>query len=108
MTDTGIGIPADQQEFIFQEFTQIPNPLQKKVKGTGLGLPLTKRLAGLLGGSVGVESAPGEGSNFYAVVPLTYAVPVPAAPAPEPTWELDPDLTPVLVVEDSAEMLHGV
>jgi len=105
VTDTGIGIPADQQEFIFQEFTQIPHPLQKNVKGTGLGLPLTKRLAGLLGGRVGVESAPGEGSNFYAVLPLTYAVPVPATPAPEPASELDPDLTPVLVVEDSAEML---
>ena len=88
VTDTGIGIPADQQEFIFQEFTQIPNPLQKNVKGTGLGLPLTKRLAGLLGGRVGVESAPGEGSNFYAVIPLTYAVPVSPTPAPSRPWSL--------------------
>ena len=105
VTDTGIGIPTDLQEFIFQEFTQIPNPLQKHVKGTGLGLPLTKKLAALLGGVVGVESAPGKGSNFYTLIPLTYAVPVSTTPIPEPVWELDPELTPVLVVEDSAEML---
>jgi signal transduction histidine kinase/CheY-like chemotaxis protein len=104
VTDTGIGIPVDQQEFIFQEFTQVPNPLQKNVKGTGLGLPLTRRLAGLLGGVVGVESAPGKGSKFYAVIPISYAVPVAAAATVDPTWELDPELTPVLVVEDSAEM----
>ena len=39
VSDTGIGIPPAQQEFIFQEFTQVPNPIQKRVRGTGLGLP---------------------------------------------------------------------
>jgi len=105
VTDTGIGIPKEQQEVIFQEFTQVPNPLQKNVKGTGLGLPLTKRLADLLGGRVAVESELGKGSSFHAVIPLTYAAPVPVACTDQAGWELDPARTPVLVVEDSAEML---
>src|SRR5206468_4533359 len=88
VTDTGIGIPKEQQELIFQEFTQVPNPLQKHVKGTGLGLPLTKKLAALLGGSVGVESEPGKGSSFHAVIPLAYMAPVPVAPTAESGWEL--------------------
>jgi CheY-like chemotaxis protein len=51
------------------------------------------------------KSAPGEGSNFYAVIPLAYEAPVPPAPTLEPSLELDPELTLVLVVEDSPEML---
>jgi CheY-like chemotaxis protein len=105
VSDQGIGIPNDQQHIIFQEFTQIPSPLQKRVKGTGLGLPLTKKLAELLGGMVGVESELGKGSNFFAVIPIVYSAPVPVAPTSDPGWELDPDRTPVLVVEDRPEMV---
>jgi signal transduction histidine kinase/CheY-like chemotaxis protein len=68
--DTGIGIAAADQELVFEEFTQVQGPLQRKVKGTGLGLPLTRRLAGLLGGGVGVTSRVGEGSTFWARIPL--------------------------------------
>jgi len=72
VSDTGIGIAAADQEMIFEEFTQLPNALQKQVRGTGLGLPLSKKLAELLGGAVQVESVPGEGSMFSAVIPVAY------------------------------------
>ena len=72
VADTGIGIAPEDQERIFEEFTQIPNPLQKNQKGTGLGLPLTRKLASLLGGRVGVTSQPGVGSTFWAEIPMRY------------------------------------
>lgn len=67
--DTGIGIAAKHISYIFEEFTQIDSPLQAKAKGTGLGLPLSKRLAELLGGRVSVESEPGVGSVFTVTIP---------------------------------------
>ncbi len=72
VSDTGIGIALRDQERIFQEFAQIENPLQRKSKGTGLGLPLAKKLAEVLGGSVSVQSKPGAGSTFTATIPLIY------------------------------------
>jgi len=80
VTDTGIGIAAEDQERIFEEFTQIDHPLQRNQKGTGLGLPLTRKLAQLLGGEVGVRSAPGVGSTFWAEIPIRYAGVVSKAP----------------------------
>ncbi len=77
VVDTGIGIAAQDYERIFEEFAQLENGMQHHVKGTGLGLSLTRRLAHVLGGHVGVESTPGKGSSFYAVIPLVY-VPQPA------------------------------
>jgi len=73
VSDTGVGIPAEAQGRIFQEYVQIENPLQRKVKGTGLGLSLCKKLAGLLGGSVGFESRAGSGSTFWVSIPLGLA-----------------------------------
>jgi signal transduction histidine kinase len=58
VADTGLGIAPKDQEIIFEEFTLVANPLQQRVKGTGLGLPLCKKLAELLGGSVAVCSPP--------------------------------------------------
>ena len=99
--DTGIGIAPEDQEIIFEEFTQVPNPLQRKVKGTGLGLPLCRRLATLLGGAVWVQSAPGTGSTFFARVPVHYGgVPLQEAPQPELAQELPLDGQWVLVIED--------
>lgn len=69
--DTGIGIPADLQQDLFKDFSQLESPLQKRLRGTGLGLALCKRYAELLGGHVGMESKPGEGSVFFVVLPRT-------------------------------------
>jgi signal transduction histidine kinase/CheY-like chemotaxis protein len=102
VADTGIGIAAEHQSIIFQEFTQLENPLQRKVRGTGLGLPLAKKLAELLGGSVSVESRPGLGSTFSACIPLLYTAAQPYSDivlAPE----LDQARLLVLVIEDEIE-----
>jgi signal transduction histidine kinase/CheY-like chemotaxis protein len=69
--DTGVGIAPEHHLMVFQEFSQIENPLQGRVKGTGLGLPLSKKLAELMGGQVYLESELGVGSTFYLSLPLT-------------------------------------
>jgi signal transduction histidine kinase len=71
--DTGIGIPAELQSTLFEDFVQVDTPLQKRLRGTGLGLSLCKRFAELLGGYVGVDSVVGEGSDFYVILPLKLA-----------------------------------
>ena len=98
VADTGIGIPEGELPRIFEDFVQIENPLQRRVKGTGLGLPLSRRLAELLGGQLDVTSTLGVGSTFTLTVPLMYRDPVSVA-APV----LSPGRIPVLVVEDSDE-----
>jgi signal transduction histidine kinase len=70
VSDTGIGIPEDLQGILFEDFTQIDSPLQKRVRGSGLGLSLCRQFAHLLGGEVGLESTPGVGSVFHVVLPL--------------------------------------
>nr|WP_155749086.1 ATP-binding protein [Scytonema sp. UIC 10036] len=72
VADTGIGIAPQDRERIFEEFVQIESSLQKRVKGTGLGLPLSRKLAELLGGSVWVTSQLGIGSTFYTSIPIRY------------------------------------
>ena len=68
--DTGIGIAPEFHGAIFQDFAQIDSPIQKRLRGTGLGLSLSKRLAELLGGRVGLSSEPGVGSVFSVSLPL--------------------------------------
>ena len=68
--DTGIGIAAEHQYALFQDFVQIDTPIQKRLRGTGLGLSLSKRLAELLHGSVAVESELGAGSTFFLKIPV--------------------------------------
>jgi signal transduction histidine kinase/ActR/RegA family two-component response regulator len=78
--DTGIGIAPDDQERIFQEFEQIETRLQRKAVGTGLGLPLSRNLAALLGGTIEVESVVGQGSVFRLSIPARFGAPAPAKP----------------------------
>jgi signal transduction histidine kinase len=75
ISDTGIGIAPEDQERIFEEFSQLESPLQRKSIGSGLGLPLSRRLAELLGGSVAVSSTPGAGSSFCVTIPAHYLHP---------------------------------
>lgn len=102
--DTGIGIAPEHKEMIFQEFTQIENPLQERHRGTGLGLPLCRNLALLLGGKVWVESEPGRGSSFFARIPILYRG---ESDAPELSSEDMPSVefhrAAVLLIDDNAE-----
>ncbi len=68
--DSGIGIPADKREVIFQSFTQADISTTRQYGGTGLGLSITKRLAEILGGWLAVESEPGKGSVFSLFIPV--------------------------------------
>ena len=72
VADTGIGIAPEDQERIFEEFSQLEHRLQRRVRGTGLGLPLARRLAELLGGTLLVTSEPGIGSTFSVSLPARY------------------------------------
>ena len=72
VADTGIGIAKEHQGALFQDFVQLDSPIQKRFRGTGLGLALSKRLAELLGGSVAVQSELGKGSTFSAIIPIHF------------------------------------
>jgi signal transduction histidine kinase/CheY-like chemotaxis protein len=105
VADTGIGIAPEDRERIFEEFVQVDSPLQRQVKGTGLGLPLSCKLAELLGGKVWVTSTIGVGSTFFASIPLVYSGSHQESALSPVSWELDPQRLPILVVEDNAETL---
>jgi len=74
VSDTGIGIAPELHGALFEDFSQVDSPLQKRLRGTGLGLSLCKRFAALLGGEVGIDSKPGVGSTFFVIIPLALAL----------------------------------
>jgi PAS domain S-box-containing protein len=101
VVDTGMGIPADKQGSIFQPF-QRAGQEAGPIEGTGIGLAITKRLASLMGGSVGFESTHGKGSAFWVEVPIHTSDA--RAQAPAGRVELGTELTPnarILYVEDN-------
>jgi CheY-like chemotaxis protein/anti-sigma regulatory factor (Ser/Thr protein kinase) len=107
--DTGIGIPAEQQQRVFEEFYQLANAERNSKKGLGLGLSIVKRLAHLLGAHVSLRSVPGKGSVFSVRLPLGVR---PAADsshlrksAPAPG---DLSGRVIVVVEDEAAVLEGM
>jgi signal transduction histidine kinase len=73
VSDTGIGIAKDHLPALFSDFVQIDTRIQKRLRGTGLGLSLAKKFAELLGGGVAVTSQEGRGSRFSVVIPIRYS-----------------------------------
>jgi signal transduction histidine kinase/CheY-like chemotaxis protein len=104
VADTGIGIRPEDQDSIFQEWTQVEGKLQKMVKGTGLGLPLSRKFAQLLGGEVYVRSQVGLGSTFFAAIPANFNGEIEPIYIPDTgSQEIDSRKIAILVVEDSRE-----
>jgi PAS domain S-box-containing protein len=109
VTDTGIGIAADWQDKLFHDLVQVPEAQTDRVAGTGLGLAICKRLAALMGGTVGVRSAPGEGSTFWftgRLAPADGSVARGAAPANAADQRVAGRR--ILVVEDDASIRQAV
>ncbi len=95
VTDTGIGIAPEQQARLFQPFVQADSSTTRRFGGTGLGLAICRQLVELMGGSIGLDSAPGRGSTFHFTVTLPLAD-QPAAPPPAGL----PAGTRLLIVDD--------
>ncbi|MBU4199170.1 MAG: response regulator [Verrucomicrobia bacterium] len=96
--DTGIGIPPDKIEILFTAFTQVDDSFTRRFGGTGLGLAISKGLVEQMGGKIGVNSTPGQGSSFWFVVPL-------GKQQPETTCSFEPDAyfggQKILIVDDN-------
>lgn len=105
VADTGIGIAPQDQERIFEDFIQVESHLQKRVKGTGLGLPLSRKLAQLLGGQITLTSTVGVGSTFSLSIPMVYAEDIAPTIALPLEWQPDPHKLPLLVIEDQPDIL---
>ena len=72
VADTGPGLSKEDQRRAFDEFVQLGADRPGELRGTGLGLPLTRRLAAILGGEVGVRSKLGEGATFFVEIPVRH------------------------------------
>ncbi len=109
--DTGIGIPPDRRNRLFQAFSQVDSSTTRRFGGTGLGLAITSQLVQMMGGRIGVESVEGRGSMFHFTA--RFGLPAVVAPEPPPAGAVELRGRRVLVVDDNAtnrrilrEMLH--
>jgi len=109
VSDTGVGIPHDKQEKVFEAFSQADGSTTRKYGGTGLGLTICSKLTELMGGTIWVESQPGQGSTFHFTACLEVnGQPIQSAP-PLEIEELHN--LPVLIVDDNLtnrRVLHGM
>jgi signal transduction histidine kinase len=110
VVDTGIGVPLDKQEAIFEKFVQADGSYTRTYGGTGLGLSISKQLAELMGGAIGLKSVPGQGSEFWFTLPFGQVQAASEAPRTEPTPPKIPPPPPpaasvcarrVMLVEDN-------
>lgn len=102
--DTGVGIPADKQSEIFEEFYQVDNPARESDRGMGLGLAIVSRLAKLLDADVEVDSTVGKGSRFSIILPLDVSEPASERKEPEQSEDAGGR---ILVIEDNATLRQG-
>jgi len=100
IADTGVGIAPEQTHRLFQRFSQADSSINRQYGGTGLGLAICKSLTTLMGGEIGVDSAPGQGARFW----FTVAAPASAPAQVEPPLEAPIESAPakILIVDDAA------
>jgi signal transduction histidine kinase/ligand-binding sensor domain-containing protein/DNA-binding response OmpR family regulator len=100
--DTGMGIPTDTLERLFQPFTQADTSTTRRFGGTGLGLSIVRKLVEAMGGTAGADSAPGQGSTFWFRLPLQVVAPTAIESPQPPQSNVQAHTRRILIVEDNA------